>query len=137
MFANFDPTRVDAAEREKLLSDLVRWSFGGIAGAHVTATSDIEINLLRQDGRLLLHLLNYRRAEDYDLNDPKGAPYLDVPVEVAVPSGTTIKRLFLIGPDIDGEKELAYEVRLEGDQDVAHLVIPRIDIYCLVVMEFE
>ena len=137
ILANFDPLDLSAEHRDQLLTDLIHWRCGPVAGAHVAATTDIEINLHKQPGRLLLHLVNYKRSADSTRMNPHGQPYLNVGAAMAVPAGCGVRRLFLIGPDTDGQQDLHYTVTSDDRQDVARFVIPRIDAYGLVVMEIQ
>lgn len=111
----------------KELIEEVKWAAGGSLSLEVDAPATLVSELLEQkeQGRLLVHLLNY---------DVQRVPSLKaVSVSLAVPSGKKVTALSLLSPDEDKAAPAQYTVK----DARLRFTVPRLQTYMLAVAQLE
>jgi Beta-galactosidase trimerisation domain len=109
---------------EELLG-AVEWAAGDRLTIEVNAplTQNVVVELMKQEGKLLVHLLNY---------DVARAPHVDnIQVDLKVPGGKSVSHVRLLTPDRD-EEETAAPASRDGR---VQFIVPRLETYTLAVVE--
>jgi hypothetical protein len=78
-----------------LLANLVRWASGDSATLEVKGPGLIDCHLYRQEGRLILHLVNLTSAGTWRMPVEELIPVGPLTVKVKLPKGVAAKRLLL------------------------------------------
>jgi hypothetical protein len=126
----------------RLARAVVQWALGGKLPLRVSGLPPAgDVNVLRQEDRLMVHLLN---LEAWQIKDPdrpldadnlerigKAKPVPKVEVEVALPDGFRPRRAFTISPDFRGERP----VKLTVASGTARFSVGPLDLYQVVVIE--
>jgi len=89
----------------------------------VPFTQNVVVELLKQDGKLLLHLLNYGVARNSQVSH--------IPVDLKIPDGKSVSGVRLLTPDRDGEETVAYT----SSDGRVQFVVPQIETYSLAVVQ--
>lgn len=113
----------------ELIKEALEWAIKGDISLVTTAPKTIFINLLKQRGRILVHLVNYNRDEKAD----RMVPVKNIRIQVRVPA--RVKNVFVISPDFEGKQNLEYDVINKKKDEYVKFAIPYLETYDLVTME--
>ncbi len=107
------------------LVEAVKWAAGNRFSVTVDAPDWVTLELARQDSSdtWLLHLVNYNPAK----------PAENIPVAFRVPSGFRLKEVLLRTP----ESTRTLTVHARTSDGVAHMVIPSLRVYDLILFRLE
>ena len=89
---------------EELLG-AVEWAASGKLSLEVRApsTQHVVVELLKQEGKLLVHLLNYSAP---------GTPHVDgIEVDLQIPEGRQVSQVKVLTPDREGEETVTHKSR--------------------------
>jgi hypothetical protein len=129
-------------QRDQLAGKLVRW----LLRDDVPVTCDRlppegDVNVLKKGDRLFVHLLNlkrwrlagdrHRESELSQWTIERPEPLEELTVTVSLPAGRAPTRATILSPDAPKPREIDLRVR-EGK---ATFVVPRLDLYSVVVLE--
>jgi hypothetical protein len=106
------------------LIEAVKWAAGGELSLDVQAPPEVAAELIDQNSRVLVHLLNYGREH----GPVKGK----IGVSVEIPQGRRVGKASLISPD-----HPAQELKVEMRGNRARFSAPRLDTYAVAALELQ
>lgn len=109
------------------LIDAVKWAAGGAFSMEVKAPLTVTAELLeqKQEGRLLVHLLNY--------GNERTPSVTNISVSVAVPRGKSIAQVSLASPDEGPPQRLTFDER----NGVGSFAVPQLKTYSVAVVQLR
>ncbi len=125
----------------KLACDLLSWALGGRLQLRTNLPPSCDIEVLRKEGKILVHLLNLEDIEVYDPTKalcvgnikliPLAPPRRNIEVDLELPRGFVPKKCYAVSPDFEGAKRLKFVVR----NGRARFALPSLRMYAVVVLE--
>jgi len=111
------------------IKEAIGWVIKGDVSLVTTAPRTTFINLLKQRGRILVHLVNYNRDEKTD----RMIPVKSTKIQVKVPA--RVRNVFVISPDFEEKQNLEYDVINKKKDEYVKFTIPYLETYGLVTIE--
>jgi len=112
----------------KLLTDAVEWAAQKELSLKVKAPEGVLINLFRQEGRQLVHIVNYPSHKE------AGRVVLVENMEIETRTTSKIEEVSLISPDFKDQKRLPYEIIFRNGTEFIKFVVPKVKIYTLIII---
>ncbi len=107
------------------IADAVKAVSPEALSVEIQAPLPVTMELTAQEGRRMLHLINYDQEKEKLIKD--------IAVRLKIPEGKQIKEIQWLSPEMEGSESLPFSVR---DQRVSFKV-PRLAVYDLVVAAFH
>jgi len=109
------------------LIEAVRWAVGGHLSlqVHAPLTVVAEVTEQRQEGKIMVHLLNYETARTPQVND--------IGVSLEMPRGKKVTQVALLSPDEQGVLSPSFSVR-DGQ---IWFTVPRLKTYTVAVIRTQ
>ena len=126
--------------------DAVRWALGDQNLLKIEGPAEVAAELVSVPGAdaLALHLVNYSVQRYPELANVWSARFskptqqkqtvYNLSVKLKIPDGNKVRQVLLFSPDCGKEQQILPH---EGTSGTIQFVVPRLDIYCLVMIQFE
>src|SRR5690606_190818 len=136
-YAEANPRDLNAQESLPLptpppasFTEPLEWLLEGPRPVTVEARSTTALVPQRQDGRILLHLINYNTYPD----GQKLTPDENVRIRVTLPEGAQVRGVKAVSPDWEGYER---DIEHASSDGTVSLTLDRLDAYAVIALEVE
>ena len=107
------------------MADAVKWAAGKEFSIEVKAPLTVTIELTEQEGKMILHLINY--------NIEKEKLVRNIGVSIKIPEGRQVNELMMLSPDTEERESLTFTVK-DGR---TFFTVPQLEVYDLIVVKLK